>query len=102
VSRSWCFVVVNCGCSRAKCCAPQLPRQFGEGEHVVFAGNIIPKTLALCLKRSTKCRRRCRNQRNASSSSLGSLLSAMYPPLGYLGLLHDASHLHQREGGTLR
>ena len=39
----------------AKCCALQLPRQFGEGEHVVFAGNMVPKTLASFLKRSTKC-----------------------------------------------
>jgi len=39
-----------------KCCAPQLPRQFGEGEHVVFAGGIVPKTLALFLKQSTKVR----------------------------------------------
>ena len=42
-----------------KCCAPVLrtasyPCQFGEGEHVVFAGNIVPKTLALFLQRSTK------------------------------------------------
>ena len=37
-----------------KCCAPQLPRQFGEGEHVVFAGGIVSKTLALFLKQSTK------------------------------------------------
>jgi len=27
--------------------------QFGEGEHVVFAGDIVPKTLALFLKQST-------------------------------------------------
>ena len=43
----------------AKCCAPVLrtasyPRQFGEGEHVVFAGDIVPKTAALFLKQSTK------------------------------------------------
>jgi hypothetical protein len=31
-----------------------LPRQFGEGEHVVFAGGIVPKTLALFLQQSTK------------------------------------------------
>ena len=37
-----------------KCCAPQLPRQFGEGEHGVFAGDTVPKTLALWLKQSTK------------------------------------------------
>ena len=28
--------------------------QFGEGEHVVFAGDSVPKTLALFLKQSTK------------------------------------------------
>ncbi len=43
-----------------KCCAPVLrtasyPRQFGEGEDDVFAGDIVPKTLELCLKQSTKC-----------------------------------------------
>jgi hypothetical protein len=27
--------------------------QFGEGDHGVFAGNIVPKTLALLLKQST-------------------------------------------------
>jgi len=37
-----------------KCCAPQLPRQFGEGEHGVFAGGIVLKTLTLFLKQSTK------------------------------------------------
>jgi hypothetical protein len=37
-----------------QCCAPQLPRQFGEGESVVFAGDMVSKTLTLCLKRSTK------------------------------------------------
>jgi len=42
----------------SKCCAPVLrtasyPRQFGEGEHGVFAGDIVPKTLTLLLKRST-------------------------------------------------
>ena len=37
-----------------KCYAPQLPRQFGEGEHIVFAGDIVPKTLELFLKQSTK------------------------------------------------
>src|SRR5262245_12025300 len=37
-----------------KCCALQLPRQFGEVEPVVFARDIVPKTLALFLKRSTK------------------------------------------------
>jgi hypothetical protein len=26
-----------------------LPRQFGEGEHGVFAGGIVPKILALFL-----------------------------------------------------
>jgi hypothetical protein len=31
-----------------------LPRQFGEGKHVVFAGDIVPKTLALFLQQSTK------------------------------------------------
>jgi hypothetical protein len=31
----------------------ELPRQFGEGGHVVFAGDIVPKTLALFLKQST-------------------------------------------------
>ena len=36
-----------------KCCAPVLrtasyPRQFGEGEDDVFAGDIVPKTLELC------------------------------------------------------
>jgi hypothetical protein len=31
-----------------------LPRQLGEGKHVVFAGDIVPKTLALFLKQSTK------------------------------------------------
>jgi hypothetical protein len=30
-----------------------LPLQFGEGEHVIFAGDTAPKTLALFLKRST-------------------------------------------------
>ena len=39
---------------RAKCCARQLPRQFGEGEHGVFAGDVVPKTMALFLKRSAK------------------------------------------------
>jgi len=39
---------------RAKCCAPQIPRQFGAGKHVVFTGDIVPKTLTLFLKRSTK------------------------------------------------
>ena len=29
------------------------PRQFGEGEQVVFAGDIVPKTLALFLKQNT-------------------------------------------------
>jgi len=29
--------------------------QFGEGEHGVFAGDIVPETLALLLKQSTKC-----------------------------------------------
>jgi hypothetical protein len=38
----------------SKCCAPQLPRQFGEGESVVFAGDMVSKTLTLFLKRSTK------------------------------------------------
>jgi hypothetical protein len=28
--------------------------QFGEGEHGVFAGDIVPKTLTLFLKQSTK------------------------------------------------
>src|SRR5262252_7864733 len=42
-----------------KCCAPQLPRQFGEVEPVVCARDIVPKTLALCLKRSTKEERPC-------------------------------------------
>jgi hypothetical protein len=28
--------------------------QFGEGEHVVFTGSIVPKTLTLFLKQSTK------------------------------------------------
>jgi hypothetical protein len=28
--------------------------QFGEGKHGVFAGDIVPKTLALCLQQSTK------------------------------------------------
>jgi hypothetical protein len=37
-----------------QCCAPQLPRQFGEGEHIVFAGDTVPKTLALFLQQSTK------------------------------------------------
>ena len=50
---------------RTKCCAPVLrtanyPRQFGEGEYVVFAGGIVPETLTLFLKRSTKsCRMSC-------------------------------------------
>src|SRR5215813_9361084 len=39
---------------RPKCGAPPSPRQFGEGEPVVFARDIVPKTLALFLKRSTK------------------------------------------------
>jgi hypothetical protein len=50
----------------SKCCAPQLPRQFGEGDHGVFAGGIVPKTLTLFLKQSTKplpflmsCREQC-------------------------------------------
>ena len=38
----------------AKCCAPQLPRQFGEGESVVFTSDMVPKTRTLFLKRSTK------------------------------------------------
>ena|SRR5258706_16023324 len=38
----------------AKCCAPPLSRQFGEGQHVVSACAIAPKTLTLCLQRSTK------------------------------------------------
>ena len=29
------------------------PRQFGEGGHAVFAGDIVPKTLELFLKQST-------------------------------------------------
>jgi len=42
-----------------KCCAPVLrtasyPRQFGEGEHGVLAGDIVPKTRTSFLKRSTK------------------------------------------------
>jgi hypothetical protein len=37
-----------------KCCAPQLPRQFGAGKQVVFADDIASKTLTLFLKRSTK------------------------------------------------
>ena len=39
-------------CAAPECCAPQLPRQFGEGEHGVFACDIVPKTLELFLKRS--------------------------------------------------
>src|SRR5262249_34978737 len=38
----------------AKCCAPQLPRQFGEGEHVVFAYAIVSQTLERFLKRSAQ------------------------------------------------
>src|SRR5215467_9973109 len=38
----------------SKCCAPQSPRQFGEVEPAVFARDIVLKTLALFLKRSTK------------------------------------------------
>ena len=38
----------------AKCCAPHIPRQLGAGEHVVFTGAIVPKTLTLFLQRSTK------------------------------------------------
>ena len=30
------------------------PRQFGEGEHGIFTGDIVPKILTLCLKWSTK------------------------------------------------
>ena len=30
------------------------PRQFGEGEHSVFAGGIAPTTLVLLLKQRTK------------------------------------------------
>ena len=40
--------------AQPKCCAPQLPRQFGEGEHIVFAGDIVLKTLGLFLQQSTK------------------------------------------------
>jgi len=32
-----------------------MPRQFGAGEHVVFTGDIVPKTLTLFLKWSPKC-----------------------------------------------
>jgi hypothetical protein len=32
--------------------------QFGEGEHGVFASDIVPKTLALFLKQSTYPQRR--------------------------------------------
>ncbi len=37
-------------------CLSAAPRkcQFGEGEHAVFAGDTVPKTLALFLKQSTK------------------------------------------------
>src|SRR5262245_3640366 len=54
----------------SKCCAPVLrtasclvsmagpiavrSTQFGEGEHVIFAGDIAPETLALFLKQSSK------------------------------------------------
>src|SRR5215470_8716338 len=50
--------------SRAtKCCAPQLPRQFGEGEPDVSACDIVPKTPVLFLKRSTKrTREHCMGQ----------------------------------------
>jgi len=34
----------------SKCCAPQLPRQVGEVKPVVFACDIVPKTLTLFLK----------------------------------------------------
>src|SRR5688572_7423250 len=34
----------------SKCCAPQLPCQFGEGEHGVFASDRVLKTLTLLLK----------------------------------------------------
>ena len=37
-----------------KCCAPQLPRQFGEGESVVFTSDMVPKTRTLFLKQSPK------------------------------------------------
>src|SRR5215470_13794090 len=40
--------------AQPKCCAPQLPRQFGEVELVVFACDIVLETLVLFLKRSTK------------------------------------------------
>jgi len=47
-------ILGDIGRAPPKCCAPQLPRQFGEGEHVVFAGDIVPKTLELFLQQSTK------------------------------------------------
>ena len=43
--------------STTKCCAPQLPRQFGEGESVVFASDMVPKTRTLLLQWSTKITR---------------------------------------------
>src|SRR5215471_20733413 len=40
--------------AQPKCCAPQLPRQFGEVELVVFARDVVSKTLTLFLQQSTK------------------------------------------------
>ena len=45
----------------AKYCAPVLrtasyPRQFGEGEHIVFAGDMVPEILALFLQQSTQAK----------------------------------------------
>jgi hypothetical protein len=64
-----------------KCCAPQLPRQFGEGEPIVFACDIVPKTPVLFLKRSTKGLRR-----RGSLLLLFSLVCVAFPRSDYYTL----------------
>src|SRR5215510_14126874 len=66
----------------AKCCAPPLPRQFGEVEPVVFARDIVPKTLVLFLKRSSK--KAC--MRRMMKAGLGLAVVALVLALAAMGL----------------
>ena len=82
-----------------------MPRQFGVGEHVVFTGDIVPKTLTLFLKWSSEGMRLVRQRGDQArleraSASLPALVLRQvvanqpqkdFPVLARLGCTHTVN-----------